>query len=82
MDKNHQNNLSQHAPKKKKKVWALSLSRCGVSLGLDRNINKFPISCNLQLFCVGFNSVLNLIVIMFNLMYPVLYVGFHCKGCV
>ena len=24
----------------------------------------------------------NLIVILFNLIYPVLYVGFHCKGCV
>ena len=24
----------------------------------------------------------NLIVIMFNLMYPVLFMGFHCKGCV
>ena len=24
----------------------------------------------------------NLIVIMFNLLYPVFYVGFHCKGCV
>ena len=31
---------------------------------------------------VGFNSVPNLIVIMFNPMYPVLFVGFHCKGCV
>ena len=31
---------------------------------------------------VGFNSMPNLIIIMFNLMYPVLYVGFHCKGCV
>ena len=24
----------------------------------------------------------NLIVILFNLLYPVFYVGFHCKGCV
>ena len=24
----------------------------------------------------------NLIVILFNLMYPVFYVGFPCKGCV
>ena len=31
---------------------------------------------------VGFNSVPNLIVIMFNLMYPLLFMGFHCKGCV
>ena len=39
-------------------------------------------SCDLQLFCVGFYSVPNLIVILFNLMYPVFYVGFLCKGCV
>ena len=32
--------------------------------------------------CVGFNFVPNLIVILFNLLYPVFYVGFHCKGCV
>ena len=31
---------------------------------------------------IGFNSVPNLIVIMFNLLYPVSYVGFVCKGCV
>ena len=31
---------------------------------------------------VGFNSVPNLIVILFNLLYPVFIVGFNCKGCV
>ena len=31
---------------------------------------------------VGFYFVPNLIVIIFNLFYPVLIVGFHCKGCV
>ena len=31
---------------------------------------------------VGFNFVPNLIVIIFNLMYHVLFVGFHCKGYV
>ena len=31
---------------------------------------------------VGFYSMPNLIVIMFNLMYPVFHVGFICKGCV
>ena len=31
---------------------------------------------------VGFNFVPNLIVILFNLMYPVFHVGFICKGCV
>ena len=24
----------------------------------------------------------NLIIIMFNLLYPILYMGFYCKGCV
>ena len=31
---------------------------------------------------VGFNSVPNLIVILFNLLYPVFIMGFYCKGCV
>ena len=31
---------------------------------------------------VGFYSEPNLIVIIFNLLYPVCIVGFHCKGCV
>ena len=31
---------------------------------------------------VGFNSVPNLIVILFNLMYPIFVVGTYCKGCV
>ena len=31
---------------------------------------------------VGFNSVSNLIVILFNVLYPVFHVGFICKGCV
>ena len=30
---------------------------------------------------VGFNSVPNLIVILFNLLYPVFHMGFICKGC-
>ena len=30
---------------------------------------------------VGFNYVPNLIVILFNLLYPVFIVGFNCKGC-
>ena len=30
----------------------------------------------------GFNSVPNLIVILFNLLYPVFIVGFNCKECV
>ena len=40
------------------------------------------LSCDLQLFCFGFNSMPNLIVILFNLMYLIFYVGFFCKGCV
>ena len=31
---------------------------------------------------VGFKSVPNLIVTLFNLLYPVFIVGFNCKGCV
>ena len=31
---------------------------------------------------VGFNSMPNLIVILFNMLSLVFYMGFHCKGCV
>ena len=31
---------------------------------------------------IGFYSMPNLIVILFNLLYPVFIVGFNCKGCV
>ena len=34
------------------------------------------------MYFVGFNSVTNLIVILFNLLYLVFIVGFNCKGCV
>ena len=34
------------------------------------------------MYSVGFYSVPNLIVILFNLMYPVFFVGIYCKGCV
>ena len=34
------------------------------------------------MYFVGFYFVLNLIVIIFNLLYPVFIVGFDCKGCV
>ena len=34
------------------------------------------------MYFVGFNSVTNLIVILFNLLYPVFIVGLYCKGCV
>ena len=34
------------------------------------------------MYFVGFNFVTNLIVILFNLLYPVFIVGFYCKGCV
>ena len=34
------------------------------------------------MYFVGFYSVPNLIVILFNLMYPVFVVGSDCKGCV
>ena len=35
-----------------------------------------------NLYCVGFYSVPNLIVILINLLYPVFVVGIYCKGCV
>ena len=35
-----------------------------------------------NMYFVGFYSVPNLIVILFNLLYPVFIVGFDCKGCV
>ena len=34
------------------------------------------------MYFVGFYSVPNLIVIIFNFVYPVFIVGFDCKGCV
>ena len=34
------------------------------------------------MYFVGFYSVPNLIVILFNLMYSVFVVGIYCKGCV
>ena len=34
------------------------------------------------MYFVGFYSVPNLIVILFNLMYPAFVVGNYCKGCV
>ena len=40
-------------------------------------------SCDFQIcIFVGFYSIPNLIVILFNLMYPVFVVGIYCKGCV
>ena len=33
------------------------------------------------MYFVGFYSMPNLIVILFNLMYPVFVVGIYCKGC-
>ena len=33
------------------------------------------------MYLVTFYSVPNLIVILFNLLYPVFIVGFDCKGC-
>ena len=34
------------------------------------------------MYYVGFNFVPNLIVILFNLLYPVFIVGLYCKNCV
>ena len=35
-----------------------------------------------NMYSVGFYSISNLIVILFNLLYLVFIVGFDCKGCV
>ena len=34
------------------------------------------------MYFVGLYSIPNLIIILFNLMYPVFVVGIYCKGCV
>ena len=34
------------------------------------------------MYFVGFNSMTNWIVILFNLLYPVFIMGLYCKGCV
>ena len=34
------------------------------------------------MYLVGFYSVPNLIIILFNLLYPIFIVGFDCKDCV
>ena len=34
------------------------------------------------MYSVGFYSVPNLIIILFNLLYPIFIMGFDCKGCV
>ena len=34
------------------------------------------------MYFVGFYFVTNLIVSLFNLLYPIFIVGFYCKGCV
>ena len=34
------------------------------------------------MYFVSFNSVSNLFVILFNLLYHIFIVGFNCKGCV
>ena len=34
------------------------------------------------MYFVGFNFMTNLIVILFNLLYPIFIVGFNCKCCV
>ena len=34
------------------------------------------------MYFVGFYSMSNLIIILFNLMYPVFVMGIYCKGCV
>ena len=35
-----------------------------------------------NMYFIGFYSMPNLIVIIFNLLYPIFIMGFDCKGCV
>ena len=49
------------------------------------DVSMLIMYCNVVIYnyvFVGFYFVSNLIVILFNLMYPVFHVGFICKGCV
>ena len=57
--------------------------RHAVLLYIIENYKAKVISYYITTICfVGFYSVPNLIVIIFNLLYPVCIVGFHYKGCV
>ena len=49
---------------------------------LGQNLEEAVKLWFIKMFFVGFYSVPNLIVILFNLLYPVFVVGFICKGCV
>ena len=49
------------------------------------NLGTCGLECKVIIYnyvFVGFYSVPNLIVIVFNRLYPVFIVGFDCKGCV
>ena len=48
----------------------------------EMNVMRFVKLWFTKMLFVGFYSVPNLIVIIFNLLYPVFIVGFDCKGCV
>ena len=49
---------------------------------LGKNLEEAVKLWFIKMLFVGFYSVPNLIVILFNLLYPVFVVGFICKGCV
>ena len=53
-----------------------------MSLFLQCNTVLFSKVSDLPLLCVSFNFMPNLIVILFNLIYHLFYVGFFCIGCV
>ena len=51
----------------------------------SRNLHNCKLIVKLwftNLYFVGFYFVPNLIIIIFNLVYPIFIVGFDCKGCV
>ena len=55
------------------------------SLEHGNNRNNCHGNCKVVIYnyvFAGLNSMPNLIVMLFNLIYPVFHVGFICKGCV
>ena len=69
-----------HPPKKKTLSLSLILIK---NPNLIFYFDRYSVKLWFTTMCFfGFNSVPNLIVILFNLLYPVFIVRFDCKGCV
>ena len=70
-----------HLLMKKKRERLRELSNLYVETELSKKKKNVKLWFTTMCF-VGFNSVPNLIVILFNFLYPVFIVGFDYKGCV